>query len=544
MQSVTLLKAAGQSDAGRQRSVNEDRFYADPARGLFVVVDGVGGQAAGGRAADVALATLKTRLAAEGGSAATRIRDALTVANNEIHHLAGTRHEWNGMACVATTLLVEGSRATVGHVGDTRLYKLWCDGIEKVTRDHSPVGEREDAGEISEADAMRHPRRNEVYRDLGSDLHHAADPDFIDIIELPFEPDTAFLLCSDGLTDLIESSTIHAVATRWAGDPAQIAKALVDEANAAGGKDNVTVVYVEGDTFAQSCRDGRGGRPVAPGNTAAAPTSNVERHVRAALVILLTLLLGVSIGGLPEPVRSALLDANTAPPSPAALRQLVVRPGESIGDALKKASPGAEVIVEPGEYREAVSLASHVRLISRVPSGAILRLPASARETDAAAVASGVLGAELVGFRIIGDATTALGTGLLVQDSQITIVDTEISGATEVGIDIGGTSRVDLMASDLHDNPGAAFAVRSGASARIVHNVFKRNGASPQTAAPVILGERAELTLAANMFHDMPPTAFGGLSDADRAALVRDNYFPDTHPVRSAAATRGRGSRR
>ena len=99
---------------------------------------------------------------------------------------------------------------------------------------------------------MRHPRRNEVYRDVGSDVHEPGDPDFIDVSEIRFEPDSALLLCSDGLTDLIESSTIGRLAKQFAGDPDRVVGALIDAAKRAGGKDNVTVVYVEGDEFKAS----------------------------------------------------------------------------------------------------------------------------------------------------------------------------------------------------------------------------------------------------------------------------------------------------
>src|SRR5262247_1121609 len=86
-----LQNAAGQTDSGRQRNVNEDRFHCDAARGLFIVIDGVGGQAAGGKAADVALSVLRTRLERETGSTAERVRDAITIANNEIYRLANSR---------------------------------------------------------------------------------------------------------------------------------------------------------------------------------------------------------------------------------------------------------------------------------------------------------------------------------------------------------------------------------------------------------------------------------------------------------------------
>ena len=236
------LRASGVTDAGRQREVNEDRFHCDAERGVFMVIDGVGGQAAGGRAADLALSRLREQLATESGTVAERLRDGITAANNDIHRLAATRAEWDGMACVLTIAIVKNGTVTFGHVGDTRLYKLRGDQIEKLTRDHSPVGEREDANEISERQAMRHPRRNEVYRDVGSEFHDRRDQDFIDVGEVTFEPDSALLLCSDGLTDLVDSVSIAKTVGQCAGDPEMVVRELIASANAAGGKDNVTAL--------------------------------------------------------------------------------------------------------------------------------------------------------------------------------------------------------------------------------------------------------------------------------------------------------------
>src|SRR5215813_4168947 len=100
MRTINALIAAGQTDPGRQRNVNEDRFLCDAARGLFIVIDGVGGQAAGGKAADVALSMLRTQLELETASTVDRVREAITIANNEIFRLAESRSQWNGMACV------------------------------------------------------------------------------------------------------------------------------------------------------------------------------------------------------------------------------------------------------------------------------------------------------------------------------------------------------------------------------------------------------------------------------------------------------------
>lgn len=250
MRVTSAIRAAGETDPGLNRDVNEDRFHVDTTRGLFVVIDGIGGQAAGGKAADSALTIVRARLERETGPTADRVREAITAANNEIHRRASLRPEWKGMACVLTVAVVEDGRAVIGHVGDSRLYKLRNDRIEKITRDHSPVGEREDANELSELEAMRHPRRNEVYRDVGSEPHEVGDPDFIDLHEIDFEPDAALLLCSDGLTDLVDSSSINDIVGQLAGQPHEVVRALITAANEAGGKDNVTAVYVEGEQFA------------------------------------------------------------------------------------------------------------------------------------------------------------------------------------------------------------------------------------------------------------------------------------------------------
>jgi serine/threonine protein phosphatase PrpC len=219
VKTISAVNAYGDTHPGLQREVNEDRFHIDVARGLYLVVDGVGGQAAGGKAADIALQVLRARLERETGTVVDRVREAIAAANNEIVRVASLRPEWHGMACVLTVAVVDDGRAIVGHVGDTRLYKLRHGGIEKATRDHSPVGEREDAREISEIEAMRHARRNEVYRDVGSEPHHPFDPGFIDLVDVAFEPDAALLLCSDGLTDLVDSTTIRDVAAEFAGRP-------------------------------------------------------------------------------------------------------------------------------------------------------------------------------------------------------------------------------------------------------------------------------------------------------------------------------------
>ena len=559
MQTITTLTAAGDTDPGLKRQVNEDRFHIDAARGLFVLVDGVGGQNAGGKAADVALTMLRARLERETGPTADRIREAITIANNEILRVASSRHEWAGMACVLTVAVVGEQVTTIGHVGDTRLYKLRGDGIEKITRDHSPVGEREDANEISEIEAMQHQRRNEVYRDVGSEPHEQTDPEFIDLYEISFEPDAALLMCSDGLTDLVESATINQIVTQLAGRPQEVAAALIEAANDAGGKDNVTVVYVEGELFAASrvrSRASAAARETAiyappSGATPREPrATTAQRVVRTALVALLVIVTTLAVvrwrPSWQIPLPAWLSPAPTAAVPPISTSGVVVvRPNESIAEALGRAEPGSQVVVEPGEYRERLVLKDGVRVVSRVPRGATIRLPGAASEADPAVVATDVSDAEFVGFRIIGDAATPLGTGVFVKGAQISVVDVEISGALTVAIELNQMAGGGVTGSDIHDNPGAGLAIRSGASPRIAHNVFARNGLSERAQASIILEGGAEPSIVGNVFQGVTPKVFQALGDAARLSVLQENWFPDGPVSRptTPASPRGRQGR-
>ena len=536
MRTIELTHAAGDTDPGLQRQVNEDRFHLDVARGVFFVVDGIGGQAAGGKAADVAVAMLRKRLERETGPVAARIREAIAVANNEICRMAGLRSEWHGMACVLTVAVIEGDRATIGHVGDTRLYKLRGERIEKVTHDHSPIGEREDARELSESEAMKHPRRNEVYRDVGSEPHEPGDPEFVDIQEIPFESDAALLICSDGLSDLVPSASIAQVVSQFAGDSSKVTRALIDAANDAGGKDNVTVVYVEGEDFAQANAVAQAG----PAASSFRRRWRVARVLRYGVVAALALAAGFALGWAARPRLliggPAMLLSGSAP----AGEDQVVGPSESIMAAIARAQPGSEVIVEPGEYREQLVLRDGVRLVSRVARGATLRLPPSATESEAAVVATELAKAEISGFRIVGDAATPLGTGILVQNAGLTIVDVEISGATKAAVDFSGARDAALIGSEIHENPGAAIAVRSGSAPRIAQNSFGRNGLS-EASQSLVVEPGASPRIHRNLFHGISVDAFGVLDQASRQALMRGNLFLSAATPRSLPRDTGRG---
>lgn len=262
MSTAAGWRAGVASDAGLERPTNEDRVHVDEAAGVFLVVDGLGGHAAGEKAAETAVHEIAARLSTSSGDPADRVRGAIAAANNRIYELANQNEEWRGMACVLTLALAHEDRVTVGHVGDSRLYLIWNGAVRKLTSDHSPVGEREDQGELTEQQAMLHPRRHEVFRDVGSRLREANDEHFIEIRSLPFRPDAALLLCSDGLSDALTSAEIGSIVERYDGDAGRVAMELVDAANEASGKDNISVVFVAGPEFlgaeSQGMREARG----------------------------------------------------------------------------------------------------------------------------------------------------------------------------------------------------------------------------------------------------------------------------------------------
>jgi len=434
----TNLRCAGESHVGMVRQNNEDRVHCDPDRGIFLVIDGIGGQAAGEKAAEIAINRVRARLERQTGTVEDRIREAITVANNEILQASATNPEWRGMACVMTVAVAENGRAVIGHVGDSRLYKVRQREIRKITHDHSPVGEREDSRQISEAEAMRHPRRNEVYRDVGSQEHAPDDPDFIELLSIPFEPDSALLLCSDGLSDQVTSAEILRTVLANAGHPGGAVHELIEAANRAGGKDNVTVLVVEGEQFA-TAREAPGIAPSAGSLFAARPAMFVYGVACAGLMVA-----GLSYFGV--------LDRQPVVP-PA--RTLHVGTGGTggfgkIGEALAQARPGDTVEVEAGEYREQLRLKDGVTVRGHRPDVPILLASSIQNGPAVAIVAEGVRGARVIGFRIRAEEKAPLAAAVVISDSDLELQDTEIVGAA-TGVEIRGTSTAVLRANSISD---------------------------------------------------------------------------------------------
>ena len=520
------LRSAGESHVGMVRQNNEDRVYLDPERGIFMVVDGIGGQAAGEKAADIALNLVRARLERQTGTTEDRIREGIAVANKEILLAAATNPEWHGMACVMTVAVAENGRAVIGHVGDSRLYKIRQREIRKITHDHSPVGEREDRREISEGEAMRHPRRNEVFRDVGSQEHAPDDPDFIELLSIPFEPDSALLLCSDGLSDQVTSAEILRTVLANAGDPGGTVHALIEAANRVGGKDNVSVLVVEGDQFAAA-------REASPG------IARPSRSVFAGRTAMFAY--GLVFASL---VFAALRYFGLADRQPRVLPAQTLKVGaggfSSIGEALAKARPGDTVEVSSGEYPEQLRLKSGVTVKGRLPDVPILRAAPIENGPAVGIVAEGVQGARVFGFRIRADEKAPLAVAVVVSNSDLELQDTEIVGAA-TGVEIRGKSNAVLRANSIEDCRDAGIRISGESVPWILYNAILHNGRRTrgEKAPPgpgVIVEAPAHPVLIGNTFAENGGEPVRIPEGMDKDPITKFNFFlPARPPVRNRA---------
>jgi serine/threonine protein phosphatase PrpC len=239
----------GITDTGKMRTNNEDTFIAQPVlNDQFIagcVIDGVGGYEGGEVAARLAHDAILERFRSKTGDYIQLMREAIAAANEAIYTEKKVSGANEQMACVLTVALADIStnKFYYCHIGDTRLYLFRDNSLIKITRDHSFVGFLEDSGRLSEEAAMRHPKRNEINKALGFEASIKGD-DYIETGESPFLPGDTILLCSDGLSDMIGNSSIASVLSSTKSLSVK-AKALVDAANEAGGKDNITVVLVQ-----------------------------------------------------------------------------------------------------------------------------------------------------------------------------------------------------------------------------------------------------------------------------------------------------------
>ena len=551
-------RAAGDTHPGLQREQNEDRFFFDEAKGVYCVIDGVGGHNAGERAAAIAADVLRGSMAR---TSEADLRAAFTRASDAIYEAAAKDAALTGMACVVSLAAVSNGTVRFAHVGDTRLYKLHGGTIKKLTRDQSPVGELEDNGALTETEAMRHPRRNEIYKDLGS---RPPGPDIAASVltgEATFEPDAALLICSDGLTDQVSSGSIRRIVEAFAGSPALAVQELLTAANDAGGKDNVTVVIVEGERFAGAVTargprravgsaaavastvgepvTGASRRPLGAPPSAASPTGSRpdgRRWWYAGIGLVVGLVLGA---GTVVSARALGWDMHrlwSRAPSVAGPRTWVVglEPSadfSSIGEALTKAAAGDTVMVGPGEYREAVTLKTGVQLVGSRDS--LLKPPVGAAGDWTAVTARGVTDAGLSGFVIGAGPGQPLAIGLLAEAATVAVDGLEISGARDAAVDFRAGARVTLSNSLIRDNEGHGVIVRARAEPRLERNVIIHNGQGPQLKAGVVVEAGAAPELEGNGIGGNGGEAVQGWP-ADRLAALGQQNLLSPAPTQAA----------
>lgn len=250
MKSVNEISFHGESDLGQKRTNNEDAFIAqtiwDDENVLAVVIDGVGGYDGGEIAAAIAKNTIVEYLENfPNGERANLLKQAVIEANNNILKSRSESGEYKNMSCVLTAILVEAKRGVIhmAHIGDTRLYQYHQGKIMKLSHDHSLIGYREEVGELTEEEAMHHPQRNVIGRDVGS-KYMEMNTDLVEMETFKLKSDSILLLCSDGLSDMITSTMMTEILSKNISLEDKT-KELIGKANFEGGNDNITVVLVQ-----------------------------------------------------------------------------------------------------------------------------------------------------------------------------------------------------------------------------------------------------------------------------------------------------------
>jgi PPM family protein phosphatase len=222
------------SDTGRRRRRNEDNYVVAPP--LFAVADGMGGAQAGEVASQLAASALEAG-DSDAQEATKRIDELIQEANRRIFDRASTDPSASGMGTTMTVALVEGMTVSIGHVGDSRAYLVRGEHMEQLTDDHSLVNELVKSGKLSEEEAQAHPQRSVITRAVGT------DPDVdVDGFTIEAEEGDIFLICSDGLSDMVEDEEILELVHQNRDDLDKAVRALVAAANRVGGEDNITAV--------------------------------------------------------------------------------------------------------------------------------------------------------------------------------------------------------------------------------------------------------------------------------------------------------------
>ena len=241
------------SDTGKVRDHNEDAIGSQPEIGLWVLADGMGGYNAGEVASGIAVKTILEMVTAacktekrgdiESGTGYMRqtivLRDAIHRANKVINQTAQSQPQCEGMGTTLVASLFYDNKVSIAHVGDSRMYRLRGNRFEQITMDHSLLQELVDRGFYSQEEAQRSTNRNYVTRALGVE----ANVD-VEVQEVEVQKGDYFLMCSDGLPDMVEDEDIHLTISTFSNDVRTVGEQLIKLTNDNGGRDNVSVILV------------------------------------------------------------------------------------------------------------------------------------------------------------------------------------------------------------------------------------------------------------------------------------------------------------
>jgi PPM family protein phosphatase len=225
------------TDTGKKRRRNEDEYVVEPP--LFAIADGMGGAQAGELASSLAAGAVRDDETVS-GSGERRVAELIQEANRRVYQRSSQDASASGMGTTMTVALVEDGAVVFGHVGDSRAYLIRDGRLEQLTEDHSLVTELVRSGKLSPEEAKTHPQRSVITRALGT------DPDVdVDTFSIPTHPGDLFMLCSDGLTSMVEDGAILEATEKHRSDLQTAVKGLIRAANRGGGEDNITVVLFE-----------------------------------------------------------------------------------------------------------------------------------------------------------------------------------------------------------------------------------------------------------------------------------------------------------
>lgn len=247
--------AVARTDVGRKRDRNEDSFCLAPELGLFVVADGMGGHAAGEVASRLAVQTIREWMTKYLGGVdagmlgppvetcsrkANFLLSSIRQSNRIIYDAAQSRREYAGMGTTVVSVLAMNDHVALAHVGDSRVYRIRTDHIDQLSRDHSLVQQQVELGLISQQEAQGSQYRHLITRALG--LQETVE---VELAEQPSLPGDILLLCTDGVSDLLEDEEMLAIVREHAEDLEKACVALVDRANYKGGDDNITALLIQ-----------------------------------------------------------------------------------------------------------------------------------------------------------------------------------------------------------------------------------------------------------------------------------------------------------